>query len=376
MQTIQRLFVLMIVGVLLIVPAFAQESDPAPILTGLNNPRHLAFADDGTLYVVEAGRGGDLDVEGPFGPSKSGDTAAVVAVRPDATAERFVEGLPSLDSLNGEILGAHSVYPAEDGLWVAIGNGASDTANINTVLKLNWETLEAEVTIDVGAFEAANNPAGDEIGGVPWIDSNVVDLTASADGVVYIVDAGGNTVYSWTAETDLVPFAAWADNPVPTSVAVNAEGDVFISFLIGYPFPEGGSRVERYSAEGELLETYEGLTAVVDLLLVQEVLYAVEFGVFNPNAGWGETSGRVVQVAADEITVIAEGLSYPYGVAANADGDLFVTVGASYMTGAGAVLSLSGVSITGEDITLIELGEAMAPMATDEAMEPMTTQEP
>ncbi|MCU0496261.1 MAG: ScyD/ScyE family protein [Anaerolineae bacterium] len=370
MQRVQQLFVLIILVILLIVPAFAQESDSASILTGLNNPRHLAFGDDGTLYVVEAGRGGDLDVEGPFGPAKSGDTATIVAIRPDGSAERLVEGLPSLDSLNGEILGAHSVYPAEDGLWVAIGNGASETENINSVLKLNWETWEAEVTIDVGLFEATNNPAGDEIGGAPWIDSNVVDVTASSDGVVYIVDAGGNTVYSWTEETDLVPFASWVDNPVPTSVAVNADGEVLISFLIGYPFPEGGSRVERYSAEGELLETYEGLTAVVDLLVVDNLVYAVEFGVFNPNAGWGETSGRVVQVASDEITVIAEGLSYPYGVAANGDGDLFVTVGASYMTGEGSVLSLSGVSITGDEITPMSLASDAEPM------EPAVTPEP
>ena len=59
-------------------PATTQEpattevptSSEGAVATGLNNPRHISFSSDGTLYIAEAGQGGDMEAQGPFGPVK------------------------------------------------------------------------------------------------------------------------------------------------------------------------------------------------------------------------------------------------------------------------------------------------------------------
>ena len=40
------------------IPAAAQAAAPVPVMTGLDNPRGLAFGPEGGLYVAEAGKGG------------------------------------------------------------------------------------------------------------------------------------------------------------------------------------------------------------------------------------------------------------------------------------------------------------------------------
>src|SRR5688572_3069977 len=76
----------------------APADDAAAIASGLNNPRHITFAADGTLYIAEAGTGGDVDAEGPFGPVKAGETAQISAVSPDGEQSVPLPGLISMDN--------------------------------------------------------------------------------------------------------------------------------------------------------------------------------------------------------------------------------------------------------------------------------------
>ncbi len=297
----------------------AAAQDAAPMAEGLFAPRHIAFAEDGTLYIAEAGAGGDIEAEGPFGTAGAGATGAVTAVRPDGSTERVLHSLPSLNWGGGEIVGTHALYPAEDAFWLLQGNGDRRTPYTYALVELDPETLRVRQTVDLYAFEVENNPDGE------IIDSNPVDLAVADDGTVYIADAGANAVLSWTEEDGVSLFATWSDNPVPTSVAVDPAGDVYIGFLTGFPFPSEGSRIEKYSADGELLETFSGLSAVVDLLVDGESLYAVEFGQFGDD-GWLAQTGRIVTVSADGLTIVAEGLTHPYGLAMSPDQQLYVVV--------------------------------------------------
>ena len=115
------------------------------------------------------------------------------------------------------------------------------------------------------------------------------------------------------------------DNPVPTAVDVGPDGDVYVGFLTGFPWPENGARIERWS-DGELVQTYEGLTAITGLLVTDDgTLYASEFGVFDQ--GWGP--GRVVMVSDDGITPVLEDLTQPFGLAQAPDGTIAVAVGST-----------------------------------------------
>src|SRR5690606_7938571 len=120
-------------------------------------------------------------------------------------------------------------------------------------------------------------------------------------------------------------FAAWdgEDNPVPTTIELGIDGFLYIGFLTGFPFPEGGSRIELWSTDGELVDTYTGLTTVVDILVDDMgVIYATEYGVFG-DQGFG--LGRVVMVTDEGITPVAENLPAPWGLAKDAD-SLYISV--------------------------------------------------
>jgi sugar lactone lactonase YvrE len=139
-------------------------------------------------------------------------------------------------------------------------------------------------------------------------------------------------------------FASWSvdDNPVPTTVAVGPDGSVYVGFLTGFPFPSEASRIEVYSPEGELAQTFEGLTMVTDLLLGDDgTLYAVQMADSFGDQGFNPESGSVVAVSEDGIVPVVEGLNFPYGLALTPDGGLVVSLNAAFgEPGTGMVIPL------------------------------------
>jgi hypothetical protein len=79
------------------------------VMSGLDNPRGLAFGPEGGLYVAEAGRGGS----GPCivlrgGPQCYGPTGAVSRLW-RGEQERIATGLPSYAGPTGEATGPHDI---------------------------------------------------------------------------------------------------------------------------------------------------------------------------------------------------------------------------------------------------------------------------
>src|SRR4051812_28826721 len=74
------------------------------VATGLDNPRQLAFSGNGTLYVVESGKGGTgpcvPDPEDPKARRCFGTSGALTAVT-HGRQRRVVTGLPSLAGPTG-----------------------------------------------------------------------------------------------------------------------------------------------------------------------------------------------------------------------------------------------------------------------------------
>jgi biopolymer transport protein ExbD len=333
--------------VLVMLAAFAGSQVIAQddaVASDLNNPRQLFYGADGTLYIAEAGAGGDAMATGVFGNEVPvGATARITAVSPDGEQAVLLDELASVGTGQGpSAYGAHAVYVDDTTIWVAMGEGPAtgtyDEALIfNALVAFDRETLEVTQNIDLKeTADTVNDPAD-----VPN-NSNPVDIAVGADGTVYVANAGCNCIQSWT-EADGVQIAAqWptdSDNPVPTSVAVDANGDLYVGFLTGFPWPMGEARVERWSG-GELADTFTGLTTVTDIVVAEDgTIYAVEHGVGQgENGAYGE--GRVVSVSADGVTPVLEGLMMPYGLAIDAAGNLVVSVGSAGEAGAGQVVSV------------------------------------
>src|SRR5882724_3663666 len=104
------------------------------IASGLNNPRHLAFAPNGTLYVAEAGLGAG-DGHGGFAVGV-GFTGSITEIRgvgaAQPTVRRIVTGLVSIgDTENGfpEALGPDGLSIHGTGnIYVTLGESAAGVA--------------------------------------------------------------------------------------------------------------------------------------------------------------------------------------------------------------------------------------------------------
>lgn len=296
------------------------------VAEGLLAPRHIAYDADGILWIAEAGSGGDVETPSPLGMGKAGLTSRVTIVSPEGEQEALLGNLPSMDWGFNEIVGVNAVLPLESQLLMAVGNGGGEaTGGLSRgVYVWNIETFEQIGVFDTLAAETGLNPDGE------IIDSNPMDIAVGADGTIYVADAGANTVWQIAPDAaELAVFATWTDNPVPTSVEVDTNGDIWIGFLSGFPHLEGSARVEHYSPDGTLVEVFEGFTAVVDLALGDDGLYAVQYGIYG-DAGFAPSSGSVVNVTSDGPTPVLEEVNFPFGLTLSPDGIWMVAYDTNY----------------------------------------------
>lgn len=316
----RKVLLLLTLGALLLIGGAANAQDN--IAEGLNNPRHVAYdGATGMLYIAESGFGGDIPVQGAFGPALAGSSSQITII--DAEGEiTALSGFPSRNE-GGEVVGASGVAVANGTLWVAVAQGTRSNPYTYSVLGLDIANDYRIVhSIDIWSAEASLNPDGGDL------DSNPVDVAYNGTSeTLYIADAGCNCIWAWTAADGISVFVTWTaeENPVPTSVEVSPDG-LYVGFLTGFPFAAGSARVEQYDDEGTLVETYEGFSTIVDLLFANDTLYAVEFAAFGEQ-GWTPETGRVVDVFSGE--VYAEGLNLPYGIAMT-DEQLVIAVNTAY----------------------------------------------
>ena len=320
------LMVVACLGLMAALPAAAQEGMPPlpgeQIGGPLDAPRGLAFDADGNLLVAVAGTGGELEtvMPGPEGEStvRLGLTGRIVSIAPDGTTTDLIGGFPSY-AFEMETVGLYRAIPNGDSLWVIFnGTGAATTGAFwtDTVAELDAETLAVKNIINLNNFEVENDPDGN------GYDSNVTDIAWGPDGTLFIVDAGGNDLLSWTEEGGLELVAVWPENSVPDAIEIADNGDIYIGFL-GEAIAPGAGKIEHWS-DGELVETFEGLTGVTDILLDGDTLYAVQIFLIGEE---GPGPGSVVMVSSDGVTPVAEGLLAPFAIAKGPDGALYVTYG-------------------------------------------------
>src|SRR5215203_6526968 len=94
----RRLMFVALAAAAFALPTVAQAAVPQPVMTGLDNPRGLAFGPEGGLYVAEAGRGGPgvcVPLAEGGGTRCYGATGAISRLW-RGTQERVADALPSL----------------------------------------------------------------------------------------------------------------------------------------------------------------------------------------------------------------------------------------------------------------------------------------
>lgn len=357
------------------VSAALQESIEV-VASGLDNPKGLNFGPDGSLYVAEAGRGGD----GPCAPSPVGgtrcygETGAITRIDKKGNVERVVTGLPSLggEGDGSFAFGAHDVsFQGMGNGYVTFGFGGDpalrteefgDAGSAFAQIARFHKNGKWEFVFDAGAFEASEDP--DEDGP----DTNPYSILAQAGRTVY-TDAGGNSLVQIAANGAVTTLAVFPErlgafNPgfppppafppagtllpmdaVPTTVAIGPDGAYYVGQLTGFPFPIGGANVYRVPAGGGTPEVFEGgFTSIIDIAFGPDgSLYVLEIAENSVLAGFvfGNWEGALIRVAPDGTrTEIADGqLTAPGGIAVGKDGALYVTNN-SIFAGTGEVLRI------------------------------------
>ncbi|MEO6212062.1 MAG: ScyD/ScyE family protein, partial [Vicinamibacterales bacterium] len=221
-----RVFVGTALGLCLFTGSPAAQPAVTVVMTGLDNPRGLAFGPEGALYVVEAGRGGSGPCIVMRGLNRCyGPTGAMTRLW-RGTQERIVTGLPSYADASGEATGAHDVsFQGRGGAYVTIGLAADPAvrsgfgaagALFGTLVHVS-ASGQLKVVADISAHEAANNPDGN------LIDSNPFGVLAEA-GARIVTDAGANALLEVRANGDISTLAVFPARPgrstdaVPTGV--------------------------------------------------------------------------------------------------------------------------------------------------------------
>jgi DNA-binding beta-propeller fold protein YncE len=365
------LFLIVILAVVTVYPLAAQDAMPMPEIeggeifaTGFNAPQGITVDPDGNVWVVDSGLGGETDVEwmnpetGELTPSKMGDSSVVAKITPDG--ERTdVAMLPSV-FVGTEGLGGARLALLDGELYVTIGqwivdNGPDRLPLMGSVSRVGMDGTVEEVA-NTWDFENANNLDG------LLMDSHPYGITAGPDGWLWVADAGGNSLYRVDPASGTIegvvgfeglpgPFpnpyreGAMESDPVPTAVAFDDMGSVYVAYLTGFPFIPGSAKVVKVTAEGEVSDYAVGLTMLTDLKTGPDGnMYGVQFGLFTeegpvPNAG---AVVRIHEGAGSEI--VAAGLPFPTSIAFDDMGNGYVTINGVGAPGSGAVVKFAGLT--------------------------------
>lgn len=297
------------------------DSGPTVIIDGLTHPRGMSYDADGNLYIAEGGNGGDTpsDLPDAFGnPAMQGTTSRVTFVAPDGFTFTL---LPNLPSFSTEGLGAQRIFIDGDTMWLLFSEGPLNVPFNYSAVALDMATFRVKHFIDLYTYEREHNPDGAEV-----LYNNPNDIDIAPDGTVWIVDAGGNTIYTWTPETGQVVFKTWDTNPVPTSLDFGEDGSIWVSFL-GQQLVPGAGSVQHLDASGEVIETFEGLTTVTDVLVAADgTVYFVEM-FREGESPEAPAPGAVSSITADGVSVVVDNLFFPFALAQSPSGDIVVSQG-------------------------------------------------
>ena len=333
------------------------------VASGLNTPMGLLIDAEGQLWVVDSGLGGDdmhietLDINtqeptvARYGLSSrvmrlnNNSSLDTLALLPSIVVGMETVGGARLAFANGELY-------ATSGFWVEHA-GLDAAPLMGTLVRINGE--EVSLVSDIWAYEKEHNPDGFVL------ESHPYGLAAGPDGMLYVADAGANSLFRIDPVTgDIEVLAvfegvvsplpnparanALESDPVPTAVVVAEDGTIYVALLPGFPFLPGSAKVVRLSPEGELSDYATGLTSITDMQMGPDGrLYIVQLAEFG-ETGPQPATGALLRLSEGLAEVVLADIMFPTALAFNASGDAYLTVSALGPPGSGKVMLFPGVA--------------------------------
>jgi hypothetical protein len=343
-----------------VVPAvsLSAKSDWSVSVTarGLDSPRGLAFAPNGTLYLAEGGHGGDACNSGPRGPVCIGTSSRISRVDPTTGAVTpVVSGLFSVSTGNDGITGVDGVaagggkllavmtgYPQQFASFSCAGRPADCSTSLAAARDQAGDLFSftpggtrktiAEVGADDYTWSLTNtsftrSPPNSNPYGVYAVEAGAYVADAGTNVLDFVGANGDRSIIS----ADPLPAAGgFPGDGVPTCVTVD-RGNVYAADLAGRLWKRNGSftptQVPVVDGSGaSLLHHVTGCAADGD----GNIFLVDMWGTPGPPIPAGPASvantGSVVELKKDgSAAVVAAGLDFPNGIAVAKDGSLYVT---------------------------------------------------
>jgi hypothetical protein len=332
--------------------AAVAKAPQAPTVTviakHLNNPRALAFDQNGNLWVAEAGRGGAECVATPGAPTDPtcfGTTGSLSKIRGDGTVSRVFNGLASAAAQNGTTaIGPDGLSILRDGIYTVSGEndlvipqGLSPGLTVRLLAQAG-HLLRGNLSdsgdglaalADPGAFDYTWSNEHKSIN-PQYPDANPYGVLARTN-LIYVVDAAANTLDSIDRHGNIQILAVFPDPPasdaVPTCVAQGRDGALYIGELTGVGNGPGSADVFKFTTGGGLTVWQTGFSAITGCGFGSDgSFYVTELDTvgFPPS---GPPGGDVVRIAPNGTrTVLGTGqLFFPNGFAAGPDGAIYVS---------------------------------------------------
>jgi hypothetical protein len=331
--------------------ALAQQPAQVTVLaSGLDNPRDMDFAFDGSIWIAESGHGGPApQVPAPGGGINGYGPTGAIARYAHGQLTRIHTGLGSLAQLDGSgASGANGISMRGFSAFVIFGNpgpevgreGLGELASQFGVLQKIRPNGFTRTIADVTAFEYANDPVPSDANPL-GNESNPYAIAPMGLGHA-VTDAAGNTVVFVSPLGHVTLLAAFparhvpapppgetiAVESVPTALAQKDWSTVFVGEFTGVPYPKGEARIHEVDRQGHAGVVATGFTNIIDLAVGPDgKLYVLEFtknGLFS-----GDSEGRIVRIEHDgthtDIPVPAFSLTFPTSLLVAPDGTIYVT---------------------------------------------------
>ena len=281
--------------------AHAQTPGLQVVMNGLDSPYGLSFGPNGGLYVADAGDGngglasGPSLVDGNNSTDYFGDTGSVDELK-GGVQSQIITNLPSLAAagggsasglagitfVGGNLYGVFGFGAQEyqrtqlvTSVEMAAGQPSTNASDLGQVVQLTAGTNSITPISDMVPYETANYTTNNGTSQMP--ESNPYSLAPLAGGGFAVSDGGGNVVMKTPAgggAPSLLTFLPAQPSSVPgpptyqsvpTALAQDSKGNLYVSAFTGYPFPVGKASVFSLSASGTPSVFATGFTTITGI---------------------------------------------------------------------------------------------------------------